>query len=109
VNAFLGQRLFRGSDRNYAEFLILSAYCLAQQALLGGLPQGALFVFPHLATAYLAASFLMGIAYNTYVFRQVFAEAWWRVTLKALVISAVGAAVLTTLMVTVATVALRLQ
>jgi hypothetical protein len=109
VNAFMGKLLFRGSDRNYAEFLILSAYCLAQQALLGCLPQGVLFVFPQLATAYLVVSFLMGVAYNTYVFRQVFAEAWWRVTLKALVISSIGTAVLMTLMITVSTVALRLQ
>ena len=90
VHSWMSKWLFQKHGQNYAEHLILNAYILGQLALVGC---GTILIFywvPDLISVFLIVNFLIGVVYNSYVFKSLFQEPWRLVVLKAFVIGVVG-------------------
>ncbi len=86
--------LFRSKKKNYAEHLIMNTYIYGQQSLITIVTNLIFVVFPSLFSGYMVFNFLIGLAYNSYIYMRTFKEAWWLVLIKALVVGVVGLIVL---------------
>ena len=93
VFALLTSWLFKKYRKNYAEHLIMNAYMMGQQSLITSFTHFIFYFFPALFVIYLPFNFLVGLVYNTYVLKQIFREALWKILLKAFVMGIIGLAV----------------
>ncbi|MDX1407484.1 MAG: DUF3667 domain-containing protein [Saprospiraceae bacterium] len=93
VNSYVSQLLFRRHQKNYAEHLILNAFVLGQQGLIGSFTQCIFYLAPSLFVLFIPANFLVGWVYSAFVFQRVFREGWARTSLKALAFSLASVAV----------------
>lgn len=90
VLALMSYWMFKKKGQNYAEHLIMNSYITGQQALLSSFTQFIYYFIPALFSGFFVLNFLIGLAYNTFVFTNTFKERWWIVLLKALLIGIVG-------------------
>ena len=88
--SYLTTKFFSYSKRNYAEHLILNAFIMGQHALIASFTQFIFYGFPALISGYLVFNFLIGILFNTYVFRRVFQEGLLSTLFKTLGIGILG-------------------
>lgn len=90
VFSFFTMLLFSKEKNNYAENLIMNSFMMGQQSLISAVYQFIFYLLPPLFSFYFVLTFLIGLLYNTYVFRQVFREKIWLTLLKALVLGIIG-------------------
>ena len=82
--------LFAKSQTNYAEHLIMNAFVLGQQSLITSFTHFAFALIPALFAIYIPFNFLVGIVYNSYVFKRVFDDPLWLTVLKAVAVGVIG-------------------
>ena len=90
INSFITKWLFKKSGQNYAEHLILNTYLLAQQSLMGSFTQFVFYFFQSTVYIYFLFNFMVGLVYNTYVFKRTFKEKWILIIGKALLLCMIG-------------------
>ena len=82
--------LFARHNNNYAEHLILNSFIMGEQSLITGFTHFIFYFFPSLFVIYLPFNFLIGLGYNTYVFRRLYHEGWWVTLGKAFLLGIAG-------------------
>lgn len=98
VKSVLTYLFFRNRKRNYAEHLIMNSFIYGQGAFISSVTQFVFVFIPYYFAIYFPFYFLVGLAYDSYVFQRTFKQPWWLIIVKALVIGAVGLATLFVLM-----------
>jgi hypothetical protein len=86
-NSIVTYYLFNQHKHNYAEHLIMNSYSLGIQGALGIIVMLVFMLMPDWILAYLGINLLVGIGYNTYLFRHVFSVSWTSGLAKAVVVS----------------------
>ncbi|NNM23411.1 MAG: DUF3667 domain-containing protein [Flavobacteriaceae bacterium] len=86
--------LFRRKKKNYAEHLIMNSFIFGQGAFMSFVTQFVFYLFPTLFAGYFLFYFLLGVGYDSYVFRQTFKQPLWLIVLKAVLIGVIGLAAL---------------
>ncbi len=107
VNSGMSRWLFKKHGQNYAEHLILNAFAMGQQALLGCFSLLLCYFVPHIGL-FMLVNFLIGVLYNTYIFNRSFGEGFGVTLLKAIVIGLVGLLAFFTLILLFSAIALSL-
>lgn len=90
IFTWLTSKLFKKSEKNYAEHLILNSFLLGQHSLISSFTQFVFYLIPSLFPFYFTFNFLIGLIYNTYVFKHLFGQKWGRTFAKALVFGLIG-------------------
>jgi hypothetical protein len=92
VNSLATYVLFRRHRKTFGEHLILHCFVMGQLALIGGVSQLVLILDPNLLDTFLIGSVALGILYNTYALRGIFAEGWPITLAKAALVNVVSLA-----------------
>lgn len=82
--------LFKKHKKNFAEHLIMNAYVVGQNSLLGTISLLIFYVIPALLPIFLIFNFLIGVVYNTWVYYKTFAESVLQTLWKTILISIIG-------------------
>ena len=90
VFSFLTYKFFPKKKKNYAEHFIMNSFMMGQQSLITSFTNLIFPIIPFHMAFFMIFNFLIGLAYNTYVFKQVFEEKWWKVIGKALILGLMG-------------------
>lgn len=90
VFALLTRWLFKRHQKNYAEHLILNSFMLGQQSLITSFTHFLFYFFPTLFLFFLPFNFLVGLVYNSYIFKKVFHDSLVMSVLKALGFGLIG-------------------
>lgn len=88
-SSFLTYLFFRKKEKNYAEHLIMNTYILGQQSVFSSLTQFLFIAVPSLIIYFHPINlFVVGIGYNTYVYRSTFkvslGNALWKASIVAI-------------------------
>ena len=88
--SFLTYKFFPRKKKNYAEHLIMNSFMMGQQSLITSFTNLIFPIIPFHMAFFMIFNFLIGLAYNSYAFMQVFEEKMWKVIGKALLIGLLG-------------------
>ena len=104
--ALMTHLLFKKHGQNFAEHLIMNFFIAGQQSLISCFTQFIFYFFPSLIAGFMVFNWLVGLVYNSYVYRQTFKEAWSKTILKAFVVGVLGILVFFGLIIFASTLAL---
>ncbi len=107
--SLLTKWFFPKGQKNYAEHLILNSFIVGHQSLITSFTHFIFYFIPSLFSIYIVFNFLVGLIYNTYVFKKVFKESFWITFGKAFLIGVIGVVVFVGLVTGASAVALWLS
>ena len=90
IKSLITKWFFGKHGQNYGEHLIMNTYILGQQALITTFTQVLFYFLPFLLSGYLVFNFLVGLIYDSYVFKGLFKEKLVLIILKAFLIGLLG-------------------
>lgn len=90
IFSFVTFKFFPKKKKNYAEHIIMNSFMMGQQSLITSFTNLIFPIIPFHMAFFMIFNFLIGLTYNTYVFKQVFEEKLWKVIGKALVLGLIG-------------------
>ena len=90
VRSGITRFLFKNSKNNFAEHLIMNSYIVGQQSFISSFTQFIFYFSPSLFVIYMPFNFIVGVSYDTFVFRKTFNEHVLLSLVKALVTGILG-------------------
>lgn len=82
--------LFRKKGHNYAEHLIMNSFIMGQQAFFSSITQFLFYFIPGIFVIYMPFNFLIGVMYDSWVFKSTFRDHIIIIILKAILVGIIG-------------------
>ena len=90
VFGYLTKILFARKTESYAKHVLMNSFIMGQQSLITSFTHFVFYFFPALFVIYIPFNFLIGVVYNSYVFKKMYNQNILLTIGKAILIGIVG-------------------